>query len=520
MSSGDRLAHDLFLLLLNLSQVESHETVLRLFTEALESRISGLSLRPANPGESLDEGALPIATPRRSFGHLVAEGGLAGLPAATAALVRNALRMLALILERLERESLLADEKLRLEAAVKARTADLWRLNRSLEREIADHCRTEDALRRSETHLRTVLESSPDIVARLDEAGDVAFINRIPDGWTDEEVLGTSLCEHVCAEDREELRAGLDRVSGSPGESVETRLRTQRGDRTWSARLVPLKRGEDGSAALAILTDITEQRQTEEALEHYHSRLEELVKERTQELDHSRQRLLLSERLASIGTLAAGMAHQINNPLGSILAAAQYAQLCEGDADMEEVWRRALDQTVAEAKRCGRIVRAILQFARDEPTEKWSNDANDLVQRACHVTRSYAKERGATLEFKLCQGDGPIRMNPIEMEQVLVNLIRNGIESRPDGARVDVRCRRTSGTIQIEVRDDGCGIEPDAVEHIFDPFHTTRLKEGGTGLGLSVAHGIVVDHRGRISVASEPDRGTLVTIELPLCKDD
>ena len=111
-------------------------------------------------------------------------------------------------------------------------------------------------------------------------------------------------------------------------------------------------------------------------------------------------------------------------------------------------------------------------------------------------------------------------MNPLEMEEVLVNLIRNAIESRARGARVLLSCARDENGVRIEVSDNGRGIEAKASKHIFDPFFTTRLQEGGTGVGLSVVHGIVTDHGGTIDVESQPGRGTRSRIVLPLAGQD
>jgi signal transduction histidine kinase len=117
-------------------------------------------------------------------------------------------------------------------------------------------------------------------------------------------------------------------------------------------------------------------------------------------------------------------------------------------------------------------------------------------------------------DFEEC----PVLMSPIEIEQVLVNLIRNAIESRPEAAAVIIRLRQEQGLATIEVEDNGAGLAKDAVAHIFDPFFTSRLRVGGTGLGLSVAHGIILGHGGTITVDSEYSTGTRMRIELPVAR--
>ncbi len=274
-------------------------------------------------------------------------------------------------------------------------------------------------------------------------------------------------------------------------------------------------------AAFAIMTVILnavirERRRAEEELRRYHENLEDLVALRTRELEESRERNALSQRLASLGTPAAGVAHQINNPLGAILNGAELALICEGESDSQALWKRKLDDHVQQAKRCKRIIRSLLQFSRGERADRWGSDVNEVVERACQLTHTYAAENNATIQCKPSGRSLPVWMSPIEIEQVLVNVIRNAVESHPSGARIEVRSLRRESCVRVEVEDDGRGIQPDALAHVFDLFHTTRLAEGGTGLGLSVAHGIVTDHGGTIEVESEPGSGSTAAVELPL----
>ncbi len=245
-------------------------------------------------------------------------------------------------------------------------------------------------------------------------------------------------------------------------------------------------------------------------------RMAEQLEERTRELEaeRARERLRHSERLASMGTLASGLAHQINNPLNNILLTAEHA-LGETGPEAPPLWREALVASAEEAKRCERILGGLLAFARGEPGQKWTEDANQVLRRACDLGAAYAAQRQATIELQLCEQPLPILTNPIALEQALVNLLRNALEARTR-ARVDVRSERLAQAVRIEVRDDGCGVSREAIPHLFDPFYTTRAAEGGIGLGLSVAHRIIADHRGTIRVDSRPGEGTTVTVDLPL----
>jgi len=227
------------------------------------------------------------------------------------------------------------------------------------------------------------------------------------------------------------------------------------------------------------------------------------------------QRIREGERLVAVGTLAAGIAHEINNPVGAVLASAQYAQMVMNDPDGAEKVEEALSNIVAEARRCGQIVKSVLKFAREESTERWPADLNALVGQARDHSMELARRYGAGLELDLEPALPQALVNPMEIEQLLANLIRNALQSGGYGIRVTIRTEARGERLVLSVADDGPGMPPEVREQIFDPFFTTREASGGTGLGLSMVHGIVSGHGGKISVHSEPGQGTEVVVELP-----
>ena len=273
-----------------------------------------------------------------------------------------------------------------------------------------------------------------------------------------------------------------------------------------------------------------------EALELHAAGLEQRVRERTarllsanhhlvREIDarrrasaallQSEQQLRASERLASIGTLAAGIAHEINNPVGSILAAAQLAQVLQAESGREEEVALALEDIEAQAKRCGEIVRSVLQFSRDERTEKWDCALAEIVTRSLRLTSAFAEERGAQIELQLAERDVFARVNPIQLEQALVNLLRNAVESGATQIVMTLSRLDSRALARVEIRDDGPGIPERDRMRIFEPFYTTKRGEGGTGLGLSVVHGIATEHGGALSVGAVGGGGVAVRLELP-----
>jgi PAS domain S-box-containing protein len=223
------------------------------------------------------------------------------------------------------------------------------------------------------------------------------------------------------------------------------------------------------------------------------------------------RQLRQAERMASIGTLSTGLAHEINNPLASIMMAAYLAK--KGERSRQLTWEQLLDQIMDDARRCSRIVRNVLRFARQERTEKWLADLCDVVERARDLTHAFAARHHAAIELH-CHEVPRVFMNPTEIEQVVVNLIHNAIEA---GAHhVCVSVEPLEETISVEVRDDGRGMTGEQVQHVFDPFFTTRQHQGGTGLGMSVAHGIIIEHGGEIEIQSDPGQGSVIRLTLPL----
>lgn len=238
--------------------------------------------------------------------------------------------------------------------------------------------------------------------------------------------------------------------------------------------------------------------------------LERRVAERTRELRESQEQLRHADRLASIGTLAAGVAHQINNPIGSILLGAELALTEDTPGSPEERYRRALERNVADAQRCGEIVRNLLRYARSAVADREEFDLSDALERAIETLGP----AGRQVRLDPATAPLPILGNPVELEQVMLNLLTNALESGAE--TVSASTARLAGEAILEVADDGQGIAEEDRARLFDPFFTTRPHEGGTGLGLSVAHRIVEDHGGRIRVDSKLGRGTRFFVTLPL----
>jgi signal transduction histidine kinase len=230
------------------------------------------------------------------------------------------------------------------------------------------------------------------------------------------------------------------------------------------------------------------------------------------------ERLRRSERLASLGTLAAGIAHEINNPVNTILMTAESALLASEEGRSNGRLGEDLSIIVQEAHRCGEIVERVLEFVRDRNLGRESEDVNDVVHSAVTLAETTLRDPVVpAVEVDLVPELPRVHLNRAEMEQVLLHLIRNAAESGAgEPVSTVVRTRRCDHRVVLTVEDDGRGIPPEVRDRIFDPFFTTRREQGGTGLGLALAHSIVTDHGGTLDVESEPGEGAVFRIELPI----
>jgi PAS domain S-box-containing protein len=337
-------------------------------------------------------------------------------------------------------------------------------------------------------------------------------------GWTLAEVRGRTLSELKAwgsVEDRQRLLTTmLDRGQTL---DVEILMRTKSGGEIWLLAAADILEMNGSQLVLAQGVDITDRKRAEQALARSRQLLEDRVVERSERLRASQLELRRQRQLASIGTLAAGVAHQINPPIASIMASAEYALLAapeavDGGGDIRD---QALRSVIAEAMRCGQIVKNVLRFARQQPTARWVEDLVPLVRRTAAICQGYVVDQGGQLRIDAGDGSLSALVSPIEIEQVLVNLIRNAAESLDGGGVVRVGVYSRDQWVEIAIDDEGRGIPLERLEHLFEPFYTTRVHQGGTGLGLSFAHGVVVDHGGAIHVESEVGKGTRIRILIP-----
>ena len=228
-----------------------------------------------------------------------------------------------------------------------------------------------------------------------------------------------------------------------------------------------------------------------------------------------REQFRRTERLASIGVLAAGIAHELNNPLGAIMLEAETALMSAKRGEPQPLLLNSLDGIRQNVERCAQIVQGVLRFAKRQPEAHGRCDLVAVLQSARDYSRELAMQRSVRLDFAAGPAAAIVAGNRLSLEQVFVNLFHNAIQASPPGGAVEVRIHVRTSEFGVSVADQGGGIAPTDLPRLFEPFFTTRIQEAGTGLGLSIGQGIVADHRGRVEVDTEVGQGAIFTVVLP-----
>jgi signal transduction histidine kinase len=237
------------------------------------------------------------------------------------------------------------------------------------------------------------------------------------------------------------------------------------------------------------------------------------------DLATAQEALVRSEKLASMGQLAAGIAHEVNNPLGVVI---MYAHFLMEQLGERPEYRDDLVMVVEQADRCKKIVAGLLDFARQNKVEHDHVNLPDLVHKAL---RGVPPPVNVVVDVEDDMDDPVVELDPDQLTQVLINLVTNAYAAMPDGGRLRVETHGDDGQVVLAVTDTGVGIPPEHFPKLFEPFFTTKKAGKGTGLGLAVTYGIVKMHRGDIKVASNTDpakgpAGTRFTVSLPRRRQD
>jgi two-component system NtrC family sensor kinase len=447
----------------------------------------------------------------------------------------------------------------RITSVVAARTAELSRANKELTGQVSARQQTEEALRKSEAVYHSLVETLPQNIYRKDLSGHFTFCNTnfgrelqaSPDdivGRMDSDFFPRHLADRYLQDDRRVIE------SGHTFQTVEEHVAPDGNKRYVEVIKTPVVR-QDGKVmgTQGIFWDVTAREEAKRLLQEKNLQLEQAARaerEAREALQTAQAHMVQSEKLAALGQMVAGVAHEINNPLAFVSNNVAVLQRdLKAIVDILKLYIQS-DPTLAEhsptlaaqikdladrtdlpytienvddllvrsrdgLKRIQQIVKDLREFARLDRSDYQDADVNAGVESTINIIRGHAKKKQVQIETQFGQLP-PVRCFPAKVNQVVMNLLTNAIDASHEHGKVFVRTQANDGQVSIEVRDEGTGIPPDVRERIFDPFFTTKPLGQGTGLGLSISYGIIQDHGGRIELESEMGKGSTFRVVLPV----
>ena len=394
--------------------------------------------------------------------------------------------------------------------------------------DITTQKRTEEELRENESRIRAITESARDGIIMMDSDGMITYWNEAAGrifGYTPAEAVGHELHRLLApAKYRGSYRAGLERFrptgeGGAIGQSLElTALRKDGTEFPVELSLAAVHM-QHRWVAVGIVRDITDRKRDKEKLQSLLAEVEEKNRElhrANEELKASEKGLVQSEKLASLGQLSAGIAHELKNPLGIILQGMAYIRSTMDNETLID----ACGRIERSAIRANTIIQSLLDFARQRPPALKEVALRTLVEGILVMVEHQMKLKNVLIIRDFPPIVYTVNADANQMEQVLINLLVNASDAMKDGGTITVSIgpgAAADGTpwVEMTVADTGTGIPEEVLPRVFDPFFTTKEAGKGTGLGLSVTKGIVEHHGGRITMSSKAGEGTTVKIGLP-----
>lgn len=391
-----------------------------------------------------------------------------------------------------------------LQATLASREGDLLRLTDEIAAQRRERDHLLEQLRQSEARYRQIVETAREGIWVVDAHGLTTYVNEPMLkmlGYSVDELLGQSISIAFSDGDLFSKRL-LNNARSGTGEQLDLRLRTQAGAELWTIISFNPLYNEHGDFAgvLLMITDITERRQLE-------------------------TQIAQSQKLESVGRLAGGVAHDFNNLLVVINGSAELAGELIPETHAAQIDLHTIRQA---GNRAATLIRQLLTFARRQINDLQTLNLNIVITDMQNILRRLTPAH-IHLKLELAEDLWPVRADPGQIEQVIVNLIVNARDAMPAGGQITIEtinlppelnshqpvALASSSYVLLRVRDTGEGMSPEVQRHIFEPFYTTKRNNGGTGLGLATCYGIVTQHNGVISIESALEQGTTVSIYLP-----
>ncbi len=416
---------------------------------------------------------------------------------------------------------------LELESKVEQRTSQLLKANKVLRQEISERNRAEEHLRESEEKYRRILESMEEGYYEVDVSGNLKFFNdafhKIV-GYSRKELMGINYRKFTDRKDSSRVFHAFNKVyvSHKPSKEFEWRIIRGDGEKRHLEASVSIVKRPDGlpKGFRGIIRDVTDRNIAEQSL-----------KKAYEELKHTQAQLVQSGKLASIGELAAGVAHELNQPLMIIRGNAQLVKrfISKGDYAIEDLVKQ-IEPIERNTKRMMNIIDHLRTFSRQSKSEFTALNVNEIIEESFLMIGEQLRLRNIEIRKALDPSLPKVKGDTNQLEQVFLNLItnaRDAIMEKYDGDKsqngntksIEIITRTSeteNGMVEILFKDTGNGIDKSAQNSIFDPFFTTKEVGKGTGLGLSISYGIVSDHNGKIEIADTGPRGTTFKVKLPI----
>jgi two-component system, LuxR family, sensor kinase FixL len=372
-------------------------------------------------------------------------------------------------------------------------------------------------LTESEARMRSIVDTAVDSIITIDRTGSITTFNQAAVrlfGWTTDEIIGARI-EVLMPEPHRSahhaylsrfLETGERRIIGIGREVVGQR----KDGSTFPMELAVSEVRRAGEVEFTgIVRDLSERKRAEQRIREINHALEETNKKLVEE----QAKLVQAEKLSSIGLLAAGVAHEINNPLSGVMACVKALR-----AESVPPGRRAeyFDTVKEGLERIGAIVRDLLDFARQRPPAFGPLDAGEVVDACLRLLAPAVRTKDAVVDNQVARGSVCLEADRSQLMQGLMNVVLNAVQATPPGGRVEISGLRVNGRAGLRITDHGAGIPRELLARVRDPFFTTKAPGQGTGLGLAVTDSIVRTHGGEMEIESEEGRGTTVTLWLPV----